>query len=71
VSSLPSHRGAHLSHFDKELTNLELAEFESQETPDLFFGGSEESKSENITDTQRKEKHDLHGGKWLDHLLLL
>jgi hypothetical protein len=63
VSSLPSDRGAHLNEFDKELANLDLAEFESQETPELFSEDSEESQSENINDAQKKELHYLHGGK--------
>ncbi|KAJ5277752.1 hypothetical protein EN45_042750 [Penicillium chrysogenum] len=39
-----------------------MAEFGSQETPELCFGGSEETQAEDINDIQRKELHDQHGG---------
>ena len=52
-----------INDFDKELANLEMAKFGSQETPELCFGGSEETQAEDINDIQRKELHDQHGGK--------
>ncbi|KAJ6136937.1 hypothetical protein N7497_012189 [Penicillium chrysogenum] len=61
VSCVPRDRDAHLNEFDKELANLEMAEFGSQETPGLCFGGSEETQAEDINDIQRKELHDRHG----------
>ncbi|KZN93977.1 hypothetical protein EN45_041650 [Penicillium chrysogenum] len=39
-----------------------MAKFGSQETPELCFGGSEETQAEDINDIQRKELHDQHGG---------
>jgi hypothetical protein len=63
VSSVRRDRDAHLNDFDKELANLEMAEFGSQETPELCFGGTEETQAEDINDIQRKELHDQHGGK--------
>ncbi|KAJ5257468.1 hypothetical protein N7524_009024 [Penicillium chrysogenum] len=62
VSSVRRDRDAHLNDFDKELANLEMAEFGSQETPELCFGGTEETQAEDINDIQRKELHDQHGG---------
>ncbi|KAJ6136033.1 hypothetical protein N7512_001193 [Penicillium capsulatum] len=61
VSCLPSDRDAHLNEFDKELASLGLAEIESQETPGLCFGGSEERQAENIDNIQRKELYGVHG----------
>ncbi|CAG7936660.1 unnamed protein product [Penicillium nalgiovense] len=66
VSSVPRDRDAHLNEFDKELANLEMAEFGSQETPGLCFGGSEETQAEDINDIQRKELHDRHGASHSD-----
>lgn len=63
MSCLPSDHDAHLNEFDKELANLGLAEIESQETPGLCFGGSEERQAENIDNIQRKELHGVHGSK--------
>lgn len=63
ASFLIPDRDAHPNEFDMELANLEMAEFESQETPGPCLGGSEESQSKNINDTQSKELHDQHRGK--------
>ncbi|KAJ6045597.1 uncharacterized protein N7446_012461 [Penicillium canescens] len=60
VSCLPRDRDAHPNKFDKELANLEIAEFEGQETSGSCFGGSEESQSQDINDIQGKELHDQH-----------
>ncbi|KAJ6038141.1 hypothetical protein N7499_003481 [Penicillium canescens] len=58
ASCLPRDRDAHPNEFDKELANLEIAEFEGQETSGSCFGGSEESQSKDIDDVQGKELHD-------------
>jgi hypothetical protein len=56
-------RDEHLNEFDKELANLEITEFRSQETPGSCFRDSEETQSENVHGTQGEELHDQHGGK--------
>ncbi|KAJ5475671.1 hypothetical protein N7539_007958 [Penicillium diatomitis] len=66
ASFLIPDRDAHPNEFDMELANLEMAEFESQETPGPCLGGSEESQSKNINDTQSKELHDQHRGSHSD-----
>ncbi|KAJ5123990.1 uncharacterized protein N7515_007815 [Penicillium bovifimosum] len=60
VSCLPRDRDARPNKFDKEMANLEIAEFEGQETSGSCFRGSEESQSQDINDIQRKELHDQH-----------
>ncbi|KAJ6047038.1 hypothetical protein N7499_002993 [Penicillium canescens] len=67
ASCLPRDRDAHPNKFGKELENLEIAEFEGQETSGSCFGGSEESQSKDINDIQRKELHEQHYVADRDH----
>ncbi|KAJ5775793.1 uncharacterized protein N7511_000804 [Penicillium nucicola] len=62
VLSVTCDRDAHLNEFDKELGNLEIAEFGSQETLALCFGSREGTQAEDINGIHRKEPHDEHSG---------